>query len=150
VKPGGEVVELLGKLMGTDRLKVILRKAHENILSRDPVFRSGITPDMLLLARRVDDLGLPLRDRYGYVCAPVDGGDEGALDRLFRWGRAHASGARASYDLDPAPEPGSVRTEAGLGALERRVKLAGLYLWCAHRWPDVYTDGGRRWKSGPP
>lgn len=141
VKPGGEVVELIGELMGTDRLYLILRKAHENILSRDPVFRSGISSDMLLLAGRMDTLSLSLRDRYGYVCAPVDARDEAASGRLFWWARTHLSGAQVPYDLDPASSPGTVRTEADLAALEGQVKLAGLYLWCAHRWPNVFTQG---------
>jgi hypothetical protein len=50
-----------------------------------------------------------------------------------------------------------ITTEAGLAAAEDRVKATGLYLWCAHRWPEVYPDVDRAiagragpGRAGPP
>jgi ATP-dependent RNA helicase SUPV3L1/SUV3 len=139
VKPGGEVVRLLGELMGTDRLLPILQTVHERILSRDPVFRSGIGPEMMLVASVMDRTPLPLEDRHAYACAPVDTRDETSWDGLMRWVRAHAAGERVPYDVDRG-RSGKVRTQGELAALESRVKATGLYLWCAHRWPEVYTE----------
>lgn len=142
VKPGGEVVRLLGKLMGTDRLTPILQTVHERILSRDPVFRSGVGPEMLLVASVMDRTPLPLEDRHAYACAPVDTRDEESWDGLMRWVRLHAAGAPVPYDLDHKRR-GKVRTQADLSALESLVKATGLYLWCAHRWSAVYPDTER-------
>lgn len=142
VKPGGEVVRLLGELMGTDRLTLILQTVHERILSRDPVFRSGVGPEMLLVASVMDRTPLPLEDRHAYACAPVDTRDEESWDGLMRWVRLHAAGAAAPYDLGNR-RGGAVRTQADLSRLESLVKATGLYLWCAHRWPAVYPDTER-------
>ena len=142
VKPGGEVVRLLGELMGTDRLTLILHTVHERILSRDPVFRSGVGPEMLLVASVMDRTPLPLEDRHAYACAPVDTRDEESWDGLMRWVRLHAAGGPVPYDL-VNKRGGGVRTQADLSALESLVKATGLYLWCAHRWPAVYRGTER-------
>jgi ATP-dependent RNA helicase SUPV3L1/SUV3 len=142
VKPGGEVVWLLGELMRTDRLLLILQTVHERILSRDPVFRSGVGPEMLLVASVMDRTPLPLEDRHAYACAPVDTRDETSWDGLMRWVRAHAMGERVPYDIAQG-RSGKVRTQGDLAVLESLVKATGLYLWCAHRWPEVYTETER-------
>jgi ATP-dependent RNA helicase SUPV3L1/SUV3 len=143
VKPGGEVVRLLGELMGTDRLTTILHKTHHDILGRDEAFRSGITEEMVLLASVLDRISMPLEDRFAYVCAPVDTRDELCWDNLMGWTRRHEAGETVPYQVVPGKKVKMITTEAGLSSAESRVKATGLYLWCAHRWPDVYSDTDR-------
>lgn len=143
VKPGGEVVRLLGELMGTDRLTTILHKTHHDILDRDKAFRSGITEDMILLASVLDRISLPLEDRFAYACAPVDARDEESWDNLMSWTRRHEAGETVPYQVVPGKKVKMITTQTGLSSAESRVKTTGLYLWCAHRWPQLYPETDR-------
>ena len=143
VKPGGEVIRLIGELTGTDRLGPILHKTRHDILGRDERFRSGITDEMVSLALLLDRTGLPLEDRFAYVCAPVETRSDLCWDHFSGWFRRHEAGGTVPYEVIQGKRVRQITTEAGLAAAEDRVKATGLYLWCAHRWPEVYPDVDR-------
>lgn len=143
VKPGGEVIRLIGELTGTDRLGPILHKTRHDILGRDERFRSGITEEMVSLALLLDRTALPLEDRFAYVCAPVETRSDLCWDLFSGWFRRHEAGKTVPYEVIQGKRVRQITTEAGLAAAEDRVKATGLYLWCAHRWPEVYPDVDR-------
>lgn len=143
VKPGAEVIRLIGELTGTDRLGPILHKTRHDILGRDERFRSGITDEMVSLALLLDRTGLPLEERFAYVCAPVETRSDLCWDLFSGWFRRHEAGKTVPYEVIQGKRVRQITTEAGLAAAEDRVKATGLYLWCAHRWPEVYPDVDR-------
>lgn len=143
VKPGAEVIRLIGELTGTDRLGPILHKTRHDILGRDERFRSGITDEMVSLALLLDRTKLPLEDRFAYVCAPVETRSDLCWDLFSGWFRRHEAGKTVPYEVIQGKRVRQITTEAGLSAAEDRVKATGLYLWCAHRWPEVYPDVDR-------
>lgn len=143
VRPGGEVIRLIGELMGTDRIGPILHKTRHDILGRDERFRSGITDETVSLALLLDRTTLPLEDRFAYACAPVETRSALCWDLFSTWFRRHEAGATVPYEVVPGKRVRKITTTDGLADAEDRVKATGLYLWCAYRWPDVYPDTDR-------
>ncbi|MCE6958835.1 hypothetical protein LAZ40_07205 [Cereibacter sphaeroides] len=140
VKPGAEVVQLVGEIMGTGRLELILSKIHHDILEVHDLFLSGISEEMLLLARLLDGTRLGLDERHAYTGAPVDTRDEIVWSAFVDWVRTHAKGSPVAFKGRSFQWRKTLRTHADLADAESMVKAAGVYLWCSLRWPDVYTE----------
>lgn len=140
VMPGTEVIRTVADALGTDRLAPVLWKIHRDILGGGSVFVSGITEDMLWLARMMDDLPLGLEDRYGYSCAPADSRDGMSLEALLAWSRRHAKGRTVPFVIPGARRIRNIRSRDDLADAESQVKAAGLYLWCSFRWPAIHHE----------
>ncbi|WP_327210824.1 helicase-related protein [Rhizobium leguminosarum] len=134
VRPTFEIVAVAAAHMGVDRLADVLEYLAKNLAQGDDRLQVADMGEMITLAKLVDNLVLPLEDKFVFACAPVDSRSDIVRPAFERFARGRASKVEM-----PCPRFGSAE-HAALAINEQSAKVASLYLWLAYKFPDTFVD----------
>ena len=101
-------------------------------------FTSGITSEMMQIARASKGIPLGLDEKYSYVTAPTETKDTIIWGTFNTWTRKHGAATAVRFKLSDGKR--DAKSTADLARLESEVKIVGIYCWLSRRWPEFYPD----------
>ncbi|CAM6091766.1 unnamed protein product [Calypogeia fissa] len=115
----------------------------------DFMLKARLSPDyfmcncesMMVVAEMIQNLPLPLQDRFLFCICPVDIKDEISMGALVQFASEYAK--EGSVSLQKIFTPGNIklpRTQGALIQLESFHKVLELYIWLSLRFKDAFND----------
>jgi hypothetical protein len=142
VRPGTDHIEAIAAGLETQRLAAVLASFRRSVTFDVPLFEPGVTDDMETLAEIVDrHPAIPLRDRLGLSCAPIDVRTVALLASFEEWTEAVAR--NWTVTLPPLAgmfRGGRANSDEQLRAAETEAKRLTAYAWLAYRNPETFPD----------
>ncbi|GAP33799.1 helicase-related protein [Piscinibacter sakaiensis] len=136
VAPNWWHVDTIATRLGRSQLQAVLGVFMEQLRLDNAHFEVAELTQMLELAGQLDARAgkLPLRERFVYAQAPVDGRNDEQVQHFVGWAEAHAWAGRveAPWFLDQVDE------HARLDRMEQALRACTLWLWLDLRFPGVY------------
>ncbi|SFH10117.1 helicase-related protein [Methylobacterium gossipiicola] len=133
VRPDLAAIEAAAAELGTDSLSAVMAHFTRATFYEGSPFQPSALDEFLGAAEAVDQVSLPIREKFAFAVTPIDRRDPIAVAVVARWLQARALGASVpALRADP---------HGDLAYQERTVRLASAYLWLARRFPDTFDDG---------
>ncbi|KAI8065235.1 P-loop containing nucleoside triphosphate hydrolase protein [Gongronella butleri] len=130
LQPTVDIFEVFALQMPNEKYSTILQK-FEDLASVDGHFFLCNFKDQKIVADAIEDIRMPIRDRYVFVTAPVSTRNDMSLEIMQTFARAHSDG----QDLDLADIvqlPLDATNSEALPLLENTHKMIMLYMWLGY------------------
>lgn len=136
VAPNWWHVDTIASRLGRHQLAAVLGVFMEQLRLDNAHFAVAELTQMLELAAQLDARAgrLPLRERFVYAQAPVDGRNDEQVQHFVAWAEQHAYAGRVEppWFLDEVDE------HSRLDRMEQALRACALWLWLDLRFPDTY------------
>ncbi|KAG1143552.1 hypothetical protein G6F37_003418 [Rhizopus arrhizus] len=137
LQPTVDMLELFALQMPNETFSGLLQK-FEDLASVSGDYFLCNYKDQKLIADNLEEIRLPLRDRYQFVTAPVSTRSDGSMELIKKLARKFSQKKICTLDelIDLPTNPPT--SSSGLKALEESHKQIMLYMWLSIRYPDTF------------
>ncbi|ORZ07825.1 P-loop containing nucleoside triphosphate hydrolase protein [Absidia repens] len=129
LQPTVDIVELFALQMPDEKYSSVLQK-FEDLASLDGNYFLCNFNDQKLIADKIENINLPLRDRYQFVTAPVNTRNDEVMEMAYHMAKTHSNnGILTLSELINLPPADVVATPDLLNTLETSHKKIMMYMW---------------------
>ncbi|KAI8973805.1 P-loop containing nucleoside triphosphate hydrolase protein [Mycotypha africana] len=142
LQPTPDILELFALQWPEEKFSGLLQK-FEDLASLNGDYFLCNYDDQKKVAAAIENIDLPIRDRYQFVTAPVNTRDETALELINLFARKFSQHKDCSLtevvQLPEKTESADLKGSELLKNLELSHKSIMLYMWLSLRYPDVFV-----------
>ncbi len=147
VRPLPIHIEMISKIVASEKLEDILYFFEENIRFSKELFMPIVTDEMFILADALEKTlkRASLEDKYTFISAPVDLKSSIVFNSHLRFAKEYMNGleVRLEKDLIEGKTKGLASNFSQLREAEDACKVVILYSWLAYRFPESFTQQGK-------
>ncbi|KAI1312235.1 hypothetical protein EDD11_003035 [Mortierella claussenii] len=141
IQPFPEMIEEFSLQMPGAPFSHVL-KMFEMMCRNSNLFFLALFRNMVGVAKILDHIELPVRERLPFISAPIQVRDSMVVDAALKMARGVSIGKRVGIDeVVSLPSESSKMDKLDLKTLESSHRIVMLYLWLSQRYPSAMTGG---------